>query len=198
MYSELLWAFTKLPPSYIAIDTETTSLFHGDIPPDMITLGLCFVEEGEIVSKKEFKFKPERPFEDNSMAVHGITWEEAETFPMITESWDNINELMTGNLILAHNAAFDWRVLDHAAKALQLKMPLVKGVFCTQRGTHSWATATGIPCSERGPSLQTLIEHLRIRDKRSVGKHPHSAKQDAFLLAKVTQALTEKSIKVLT
>lgn len=194
MYSELLWAFTKLPSSYITIDTETTSLFHGDTAPDMISLGICCVEKDKIVSKKEFRFKPERLYRDDSLSVHGITWEEAESFPMITESWDEINRLLVGRLILAHNAAFDWRVINQAAKALELKIPSVKGVFCTQRGAHAWAVATGIPCSERGPSLQTLIEHFRIKNKRSIGKYPHSARQDAFILAKVSQALRSKAI----
>ena len=53
MYEELLWPFTKLPSSYIVIDTETTGLFQGEIAPEMLSLGICRVVKDKIVWQKE-------------------------------------------------------------------------------------------------------------------------------------------------
>jgi len=189
MYKDLLWPFTHLPKNYIAIDTETTGLFKGAEAPDMISLGMCVVKDSKVNSKLEFRFRPYKAYTDDSQNVHGIEWAEAQSYPNLSNNWDNISKLLSNKLVVAHNAAFDWRVLTHAAKKSNLTMPKVQGVFCSQRSAQPWALSNSIQCSERGPSLQTMIEELGIKIERSTAKRPHLAKQDAYILTQLIERL---------
>jgi DNA polymerase-3 subunit epsilon len=189
MYEDLLWSFANLPANYIAIDTETTGLFKGDEAPDMISLGMCVVMDSKVNSKLEFRFKPHKAYADDSQSVHGIEWTEAQSYPNLSSNWDNISRLLSNKLVVAHNAAFDWRVLTHAAKKNNLIMPKVQGVFCSQRSAQPWALSNSIQCSERGPSLETMTEEFGIKIERSTGKRPHAAKQDAYILTQLIERL---------
>lgn len=190
MYNELLWIFTQLPDDYIVLDTETTGLPDENGLPDIVTLGITVVRNRAIAESVEFKTRPQKRISEEAQSIHGITNEEAVEFESFDSQWHQIAEYLTDQLVVIHNASFDWPILlDHAAR-YGLTMSPVQGVFCSQKAAIPWAQATDLPCSHRGPSLDTLTEALGVENLRVKEDGLHGAKIDSRQLAWVLEAMS--------
>lgn len=178
MYNELLWIFTQLPDDYIVLDTETTGLPDENGPPDIVTLGITVVRNRKIAESVEFKTRPQKHISEEAQRIHGITNEQAAGFDAFDSQWNQITNYLKDQLIVIHNASFDWPILlDHVAR-YGLSMPPVQGVFCSQKATIPWAQAANLRCSHRGPSLDTLTKVLGVEDLRAKTNGIHGAKID--------------------
>ena len=189
MYKELLWIFTQLPDDYIVLDTETTGLPDENGPPDIVTLGLTVVRNREIATSVEFKIRPQKHISEEAQSIHGITNEQAAEFESFDAQWDQIAEYLIEQLIVIHNASFDWPILlDHVARN-GLPMPPIQGVFCGQKAAIPWAQAMKLPCSHRGPSLDILTKALGVEDLRAKTNGIHGAGIDSQQAAQVTEVM---------
>lgn len=190
MYSELLWIFTQLPDDYIVVDTETTGLRDENGPPDIVTLGITVVRNRQIAESIEFETRPQRRISEEAQDVHGITNEQASTFNSFESQWNQIAELLKDQLIVIHNASFDWTILlDHVAR-YHLTMPPIQGVFCSQKAVIPWAQAMHLSCSHRGPSLDTLTKALGVESLRAKKDGVHGAKIDSQQTSRVIEVLS--------
>jgi len=191
MYKELLWIFTQLPDDYIVLDTETTGLPDENGLPGIVTLGITVVRNREIAESVEFKTRPQKHISEEAQSIHGITNEQAAEFESFDSQWRQIAEYLMDQLIVIHNASFDWPILlDHAAR-YGLTMPPVQGVFCSQKAAIPWAQATDLPCSHRGPSLDTLTKALGVEDLRVKEDGLHGAKIDSRQLAQIVEVMSQ-------
>ena len=189
MHNELLWIFTQLPDNYIVLDTETTGLPDENGLPDIITLGLTVVRAQEIAESIELEIRPTRAISEEAQAVHGITDEQAAAFETFESQWKKIAEYLKDQLVVIHNASFDWPILlDHVAR-YDLTMPPIQGVFCSQKAAIPWAQAMDLPCSHRGPSLDTLTDALSVEDLRAKSGGAHGAEIDSQQTARVVEAM---------
>jgi len=189
MYNELLWIFTQLPDDYLVLDTETTGLPDENGPPDIVTLGITVVRHREIAASVEFKIRPQKPISAQAQSIHGITNAQAAKFDAFDCQWNQIAEYLKDQLIVIHNASFDWPILlDHLAQ-YELTMPPILGVFCSQKAAIPWAQAMNLPCSERGPSLGTLVKVLGVEDLRAKRDGIHGAEIDSRLAARVIDVM---------
>ena len=166
-YRELLWPFTRLPAQYVVVDTETTGLFDGDSAPGLVSIGLVEVNESQLFSETEIRVRPWTKISREAQDVHGISNEDANKFPELSEVWPELMQLISGRLLVMHNASYDWRVLVENSARAGLRLPSIRGVFCTQKTAYPWAEAIGLPVSRRGPALDTLTQHLGIEDHRA-------------------------------
>jgi len=189
MYNELLWIFTRLPDDYIVLDTETTGLPDESGLPDIVTPGITVVRGREIAESIEIEIRPVRAISEEAQAVHGITNEQAAAFESFESQWNQIAEHLKDQLIVIHNASFDWAILlDHVAR-YDLTIPLIKGVFCSQKAAIPWAQAMNLPCSHRGPSLDALTKELGVENFRAKGDGVHGAKIDSRQTAGVIEVM---------
>lgn len=189
MYNELLWIFTQLPDDYIVLDTETTGLPDENGLPDIVTFGIAVVRNREIAQAIEFETRPQRRISEEALAVHGITNEQAAGFDSFESQGSQIADYLKNQLIVIHNASFDWPILlDHVAR-YHLNMPPIKGVFCSQKAAIPWAQAMNLPCSHRGPSLDTLTKVLNVENLRAKGDGIHGAKIDSRQTASVIEVM---------
>ena len=189
MYSELLWIFTQLPDDYIVLDTETTGLPDENGLPDIVTIGMTVMRNREIAESVEFKTRPQKRISEEAQAIHGITNEQATEFESFDSQWHQIAEYLKDQLIVIHNASFDWPILlDHVAR-YDLTLPPILGVFCSQKAATPWAQAMNLPCSHRGPSLDTLTQALGVKDLRAKGHGIHAAGIDSQQTAYVDEVL---------
>ena len=189
MYSELLWIFTQLPDDYIVLDTETTGLPDENGPPDIVTLGITVVRNREIAESVEFKTRPQKRVSEEAQSIHGISNEQAAEFESFDSQWCRIAEYLKDQLIVIHNASFDWPILlDHVAR-FGLSKPPIQGVFCSQKAAIAWAQVMGLSCSHRGPSLDTLTKALGIEDLRSKINGIHGAEIDSQQAAQVAELM---------
>jgi len=189
MYKELLWIFTQLPDDYTVLDTETTGLPDENGPPDIVTLGITLVRHREIAESVEFKTRPKKSISDEAQSIHGITNKQAAGFDSFDAQWNQILEYLKDQLIVIHNASFDWPILlDHVAR-YGLAMPTIQGVFCSQKAAIPWALAMNISCSHRGPSLDTLTDMFGVENFRDKANGLHGAERDSRQTALVVEAL---------
>ena len=191
MNNELLWIFTQLPDDYIVIDTETTGLPDENGLPDIVTLGITAVRGREIAESIEFEIRPTRVISEQAQAVHGITNEQAAAFETFESQWSQVACYFKDQLIVIHNASFDWPILlDHVAR-YDVTMPQIKGVFCSQKAAISWAQAMNLPCSHRGPSLDVLTQVLGVEDLRSMSGGKHGAAIDSRQTSRVIELMRD-------
>ena len=189
MYNELLWIFTQLPNDYIVLDTETTGLPEENDPPDIVTLGITVVRHREIAESVEFEIRPQKNISEEAQSIHGITNEKAAEFESFDAQWNQIAEYFKDQLVVIHNASFDWPILlEHVAR-YGLTMPSINGVFCSQKAATPWAQAKNLPCSHRGPSLDLLTEVFGVEDLRSKSDGIHGSAIDCLQTAQVIEAI---------
>jgi len=189
MYKELLWIFTQLPDDYVVLDAETTGLPDESGPPDIVTLGFTVVRDREIAESVEFKTRPQKRISEEAQSIHGITNEQAAGFDSFDSQWNQIADYLKDQLIVIHNASFDWPILlDHVAR-YGLLMPPVQGVFCSQKAAIAWAQAVDLSCSHRGPSLDTLTKVLGVEDLRGKEGGSHGAEIDSQQAAQVVERM---------
>lgn len=189
MYSELLWIFTQLPDDYIVLDTETTGLPDDNGLPDIVTLGITVVRNREIAESIEFVTRPQRRISEEAQAIHGITNEQTAEFESFESQWSQMTGYLKDQLIVIHNASFDWPILlDHVAR-YRLNMPSIKGVFCSQKAAIPWAQAMNLPCSHRGPPLDTLTKVLGVEDLRAKGDGVHGSEIDSRQAARTVEEM---------
>ena len=189
MYSELLWIFTQLPDDYIVLDTETTGLPDENGLPDIVTLGITVVRNRKIAESIEFKTRPQKHISEEAQSIHGISNEQAAEFESFDSQWCQIAEYLKDQLVIIHNASFDWQILlDHVAR-YGLSMPPIQGVFCSQKAAIPWAQAMNFPCSHRGPSLDALTKALGVEDLRARKGGIHGAEIDSQQTARVIEVM---------
>ncbi|TGD72152.1 3'-5' exonuclease [Mangrovimicrobium sediminis] len=192
MHKELLWIFTQLPDDYIVLDTETTGLPDENGLPDIVTLGITVVRHREIAASVEFQIRPQKPISAEAQSIHGISNEQAAEFEPFDSQWQPIAEYLKDQLIVIHNASFDWPILLDYVDRYGLEMPRIQGVFCSQKAAIPWAQATGLLCSHRGPSLDTLTKALGIEDLRAKIGGTHGAGSDSLQSALVVEAIRDQ------
>jgi DNA polymerase III subunit epsilon len=192
MYNELLWIFTQLPDDYVVLDTETTGLADESGLPDIVTLGLTMVRNREIVESVEFETHPQKHISEEAQSIHGITNEKAAGFDAFDSQWHRIAEYLKNQLIVIHNASFDWPILlDHVAR-YHLVIPPIQGLFCSQKAAIPWAQAVNLQCGHRGPSLDTLTKVFGVKDLRVEMYGVHGAKIDSWQAARVLEAMRHR------
>jgi len=189
MYYELLWIFTQLPDDYIVLDTETTGLPDENGPPDIVALGITVVKNRKIAESVEFKMRPQKQISEEAQSIHGITNEQAAEFESFDSQWQPVAEYLKGQLVVIHNASFDWPILlEHVAR-YDLTLPPTEGVFCSQKAAIPWAQAMELSCSYRGPSLDALTKAFGVGDLRAKRDGVHGAEIDSRQAARAIEAM---------
>lgn len=105
--------------NFVAIDFETASNYR-----DVCALGLVAVENGVIVSEKEWLIRPRCNFIGSFYeAVHGINYKMVVNKPYFDGIYDELKSLIDGKTIIAHNVAFDVGVLKNVCAVYGLEQP---------------------------------------------------------------------------
>ena len=194
-YPELLWVFSQLPDHYVVLDTETTGLPDEKGLPDIIALGITVVNDRSIVDAIEFSTRPQRTVSKEAEAIHGVSHEQASGFNTFDSQWPEIAAWFHNQLVVIHNASFDWPILQNHLHRYGLEQPNISGVFCSQKAAIPWADANNLECSYRGPSLDSLTKILDIEDLRKEIKGVHGAKIDSQQTACVVEKLRRLASK---
>jgi len=119
----------KLPKynmNFTAIDFETA---HDAFPCE---IGLTRVENGQIITSESWLIKPAcfpymNPWNER---VHGISSSNVATARTFDELWSELKPWFEDNYLVAHNAAFDMRVLRSALAYYDLAIPCAE-YFCS-------------------------------------------------------------------
>jgi len=99
--------------AYTVFDTETTGLDIRD-GDEMVALGAVRIINGRLLESESFEqlVKPECILRPDSIRIHGIQPEMLEGQPDVRQALQLFQGFAEGTILVAHNAAFDMRLLQ--------------------------------------------------------------------------------------
>jgi DNA polymerase III epsilon subunit-like protein len=175
-------------------DTETTGLPKNREPaykgpgnwPHMVSISWV-LQDGHIIrERKSFIVKPEWEIPDDSIRVHGITFDRATQFGFHLRDIMNQFLAIEHDYLICHNAEFDINVLVNACLwDLKIPLPRFGRQFCTMRMS---ADLLRLPMGNgrsgyKNPKLGELYEH--VIKKKPVQELLHSSMYDTDLLVEI-------------
>ena len=105
---------------FAAIDFETAN----ECPSSVCSVGLVVVRDGLIYDKFYSLIHPEPEYYQwFCKQVHGLCEEDTWDSPVFPYVWENIEPLITGLPLVAHNARFDEGCLKAAHRVYQMDYP---------------------------------------------------------------------------
>ena len=112
--------------NFIAIDFETA---HAEFPCE---IGLTRVENGVVTNTQSWLIKPGCfPYMNPwNQRVHGISSADVSSALTFEELWTELKPWLEDNCLVAHNAAFDMRVLRSVLAYYDLAIPRAE-YFCS-------------------------------------------------------------------
>ena len=112
---------------FAAIDFETANNERSSV----CSVGVVIVRGGEIVNKFYSLIKPEPEYyNDRCCQVHGLCAEDTDNAPVFPEVWKQIEPLIEGLPLGAHNKAFDESCLKAVFSVYQMDYPDYE-FYCT-------------------------------------------------------------------
>ena len=160
---------------FLAVDTETNGL-AGDLC-ELTEVGAVLVGGGELHDTFDSLVRTERPLSRGIQRFTGISQAMLEAAPPPSEVLEELGDLLSGRVLVAHSARFDTRVLRQAFERCGLDWP-APPALCTVQMARRLAPLS----PKRG--LATLADSLGI-DVDEV----HRALPDALTCARVFCAL---------
>lgn len=100
---------------FVAIDFETAN----NSPTSMCAVGIAVVQNGELVHSFARLVKPTPNYYAHTR-IHGIDERMTATAPSFAALWPQLQEMLQGMPLVAHNASFDRNVLASTLRAYHL------------------------------------------------------------------------------
>ncbi len=159
--------------SYTVFDTETTGLdpSAGD---EIISISAIRIVNRRLLRQEIFDqlVDPQRPLSPASIDVHGISPEMLEGQPIAEQVLPLFHRFTEGTVLVAHNAAFDMRLL-------QLK-EVQTGVKFTNPVLDTLLLSAVLHPNQKDHSLEAIAQRLGIK---IIGRH--TSLGDAILTAEI-------------
>lgn len=147
---------------FCAIDFETATHERHSA----CEMGICLVENGEIVQTKTWLIRPPSYpyFSRHNIAVHGIQPQDVADAPTFDEVWYEAHDMMYGNLMIAHNAAFDAGVLRGCFNYYGMFAPKLNYLCSIQIAKKSWKNLPKYGLHALAQHHQIEFNHHRAGD----------------------------------
>ncbi len=116
-------------PRFIAFDVETPN----HLSDRMSAIGITVIEDGTIKDEFYSLVNPETYFDSFNIGLTGISEETVRNAPTFPELWPRIEPLMSGGLLVAHNAVFDMSVLKKCLQHYEIEWKPYVRYLCTVR-----------------------------------------------------------------
>ncbi len=98
---------------YVVFDVETPNRANDRIS----AIGISVVEDGVVVEQFFSLVNPQTHFDDFNVQLTGISPHLVQNKPTFCQVWQQIEMMMGGGILVAHNAVFDLTVLSKCLKA---------------------------------------------------------------------------------
>lgn len=106
--------------NFAAIDFETAN----DECSSVCSVGIVIVRDGEIADKFYSLIKPEPEYYNYwCCQVHGLTAEDTANAPVFPQVWKQVEPLIEGLPLVAHNKAYDESCLKSVFRVYQMDYP---------------------------------------------------------------------------
>ncbi|GAA3194259.1 TerD family protein [Dactylosporangium siamense] len=161
---------TRYPLRYAVVDVETTGL-HA--PSDRVLQIAVAQMEADGSVGRTWSTLVDPGCDPGPVHIHGITRERLAGAPRFDTVVAHLAELLAGRVLVAHNAAFDWRFLAAEAHRAVHRLP-VSTRLCTL------ALSRRLDLPTPGLSLAALAAHWGVSQAR-----PHDAEDDTRVLTEI-------------
>ncbi len=116
---------------FIAFDVETPNRLNNRIS----SIGITVVENDTITEEFSSLVNPEVHFDPFNVQLTGIDAEKVRNAPTFPELWGRIEPILSGGLLVAHNAVFDLGVLKKCLRDYGIEWkPYVRYLCTVQMG----------------------------------------------------------------
>lgn len=167
-----------LETDFVVFDLETTG---AKAPPCRITeVGAYRVSRGKITEEFHTLVNPTMPIPAFITSLTGIDDEMVKDAPVFADIADDLLEFLGDSVLVAHNATFDMRFLNHEIGLVFGEYKIANPCLCTVQLSRKL-----LPQIENH-KLKTLAEHYSISLI-----HHHRASDDAHATAKIFVNLLE-------
>ena len=112
---------------FIAFDVETPNRENCR----MSAIGITIIEDGQITDEFYSLVNPETYFDYFNTRLTGISEETVMNSPTFPELWDKIEPMLSGGLLVAHNAVFDMGVLKRCLQDYGIEWRPYTRYICT-------------------------------------------------------------------
>ena len=161
--------------TWVAIDFETATREANSA----CALGLAVVRDGRVERTESWLIQPPfNEYEYRNTLVHGLTSEDTALAPDFAEVWWELAPLLAEGPLLAHNAAFDIRVLRALIAGYELAAPSYEYVCTVSLARKAFPDL-------RRHTLDVMCTHCDIRLMH------HDAASDAAACANLALACAE-------
>ncbi|MET9920372.1 DEDDh family exonuclease [Streptomyces sp. NPDC006435] len=158
---------TSYPQGYAVVDVETTGLARDD---RIVSAAVYRLDaRGDVEDHWYTLVNPER--DPGPVWIHGLTSDVLEGAPLFPEIAAQLSERLTGRVLVAHNAAFDWSMLAREYARASVLAP-VQQRLCT----IALSKELRLPLPNH--KLESLAAHFGVVQQRA-----HHALDDARVLA---------------
>ena len=156
---------------YVALDFETANRQSGGA----CAIGMVrFDMDGNPLDSFYSLLHPRVAYFDPWMSrVHKLRSEECLAAPTFPELWDSIHDFIHGDLVCAHNAAFDMGVLARTLEVYGISSDPITYVCTCNLARRLWRGLSSY-------SLSSLVSYLELQDLRH-----HHALDDALMCGKL-------------
>lgn len=155
------------PGGYAVVDVETTGLAREDRIVSAAVYRLT--ARGEVEDSWYTPVNPQR--DPGPTWIHGLTSDMLADAPLFAEIAGDFAERLSGRVLVAHNAVFDWTMIAREYARAERAAP-VEQRLCT----IALAKALALPLANH--RLQTLAAYFGVAQRRA-----HHALDDARVLA---------------
>jgi len=164
-----------IPEDCVVFDTETTG-FDPETGDRLVEIGAVRMRGGLPTDETYHTFiNPERSVPQSAVEVHGLTTAFLADKPLFSEVVDGFLAWVSDDPLVAHNAPFDAKFINH--QMAELGLP----IFNVDRFTDTVQVAR-----KQFPGTQVNLDALCRRFKISLAsRHKHGALIDSELLAEV-------------
>ena len=161
--------------AWVALDFETANGSRASA----CSVGLVRVEDGEVTETYSTLIRPPEghdEFWSRNTAIHGIRSADVAGAPGWAQVWKQMDDLIAGAPVVAHNAAFDLSVIRAANTAVSLPWPTLRYACTMVLARQTWP---GLP----NYRLPRVAQAAGVR----FSNH-HRAEADALAAARILLA----------
>lgn len=116
-------------PRYVVFDVETPNRANDR----MSAIGITVVENGSVIDEYYSLVDPETNFDQFNVRLTGISEHSVKGAPNFPALWEEIEPLMSGGVLVAHNAVFDLGVLKRCLHGYGIQWKRSAPYLCTVR-----------------------------------------------------------------
>lgn len=152
---------------FTAIDFETANGFRGS----PCSVGLTKVRDGRIVDEASWLMRPPANhdhFEYHNVRIHGITAADVAGMPRFGDLFPEIGAFIGGDVLAAHNAAFDLGVIRSALEVSGLPGPAYDYVCTVMLSRRCYSlVSNSLPFAAEEAGVPLVNHHDAVEDARA-------------------------------